>query len=167
MAKMTEDNLRSAFAGESQAHMRYLAFAARAEREQKPNVSRLFRAIAYAEEVHATNHLRTLGGIQSTSDNLKAAIDGENFEVEEMYPAYLAVARLQGQDQAQRSMNYAFEAEKIHSQLYSEAKGTVDAGRDLALEKIFVCSVCGHVALGEAPERCPICNARKESYRGF
>ena len=105
-------------AGESQAHIKYLAFAAQAEKEGKPNIARLFEAIAYAEQVHATNHLKELGGIGDTVANLEAAIGGETFEVDEMYAAYLAVAELQGEKGAKRSMTYAIEAEKIHADMY-------------------------------------------------
>lgn len=119
---MTESNLRSAFAGESQAHMRYLIFADRAEKEGYANVARLFRAIAYAEQVHATNHYRELGDINVSPQNLQVAIDGESWEVEEMYPAYLAVAQLQEEKGAQRSMGYALEAEKIHAQITKRSR---------------------------------------------
>jgi len=167
MRKMTEENLRAAFAGESQAHMRYLAFAGRAEREGRDNVARLFRAISYAEEVHATNHLRELGLIGGTADNLGAAIGGETFEVEEMYPAYMAVATQQEEKGAQRSVHYALEAEKIHAKLYADAHAAVAAGEDAALAGVYVCPVCGHTALGGAPDKCPICAAAGRVFRQF
>jgi len=128
MHKMTEENLKAAFAGESQAHMRYLIFAEVAEREGKPNIARLFRAIAYAEQVHAQNHLWELSGIQDTPRNLAEAIAGEIFEVEEMYPAYDAVAELQGEKGAKRSIHYALEAEKIHARMYEKAKEAAAKG---------------------------------------
>lgn len=164
---MTESNLRSAFAGESQAHMRYLIFADRAEKEGYANVARLFRAIAYAEQVHATNHYRELGDINVSPQNLQVAIDGENWEVEEMYPAYLVVAQLQEEKGAQRSMGYALEAEKIHAQMYKEAKEAIEKGVDPELGAIYICQVCGHTVEGEPPEKCPLCGAKREKYVKF
>ena len=115
MGQMTKENLLAAFAGESQAHMKYLIFADKAEKEKRPNVARLFRANALAERIHATNHLKELGMIGKTDANLQAGIDGETFEFEEMYPAYRAVAELQGQKRALRIMEWAMEAEKSHA----------------------------------------------------
>ena len=112
MAKMTEKSLSEAFAGESQAHMRYLNFSQAAEKEGFSNVGKLFKAIAFAEQVHASNHLKTLDGVGKTAENLQGAIEGETFETEEMYPAYDAIAKLQGQSEAQKSIHYALEAEK-------------------------------------------------------
>jgi rubrerythrin len=159
--------MQSAFAGESQAHMRYLIFADKADKEGFPNVSRLFRAIAYAERVHATNHLRELGGIQESAENLQTGINGETYEVEEMYPAFKAVAELQGEKGALRSSDWALQAEKIHAVMYGQAKTAVEAGRDLEIEDIHICEVCGHTVTGEPPDRCPICNARRERFRKF
>jgi len=129
MKEMTKENLRSALAGESQAHVKYLAFAERAVKEGKPNIARLFEAIAYAEQVHAVNHLKELQGVGDTVANLQAAIDGETFEVDEMYAAYLAVADEQGEKGARRSMTYAMEAEKIHADMYGDAVQAARAGR--------------------------------------
>jgi len=167
MRKMTEDSLKAAFAGESQAHMKYLNFAAKAEAEGKTNVARLFRAIALAEQFHASNHLRTLGGIGTGSENLAAAIAGENFEVDEMYPAYIAVATAQGEKAAQRSFTWALEAEKVHAGMYQRAKDAVDAGKDVTLGKVYVCGVCGWTGEGEPPDRCPLCNAPREKFVTF
>jgi len=167
MRKMTEENLKAAFAGESQAHMKYLAFAARAEREGFKNVARLFKAISYAEQIHATSHLRVLKGIGKTSANLEAAIGGETFEVDEMYPAYLSVAELQEEKGAQVSMNYALEAEKTHADLYTEAKEAVDAGDDAEVGDIFICNVCGYTVTEEVPDTCPVCQATKDKFSKF
>ena len=167
MHEMTASNLRSAFAGESQAHMRYLIFADKAEQEGFPNVARLFKAIAYAEQVHATNHFKTLKSLGQTADNLGVAIGGETYEVEEMYPAFVAVAELQGEKAAVRSNNWALEAEKIHAEMYSAAKSAVEDGNDAEVGSVYVCSVCGHTVEGEAPDRCPVCNAKREKYREF
>ncbi len=167
MKKMTEESLKSAFAGESQAHMKYLIFAEQAERDGFPNIARLFRAIAYAEQVHATNHFKALGMLGKSPENLGSAIEGETFEVEEMYPAYNAIAELQGEEKAKRSIRYALEAEKIHAELYSEARKLAEDGRDIEIEKVSICSVCGHTVIGDAPERCPVCNAGKSAFKEF
>jgi len=167
MRKMTENNLKDAFAGESQAHMKYLVFAEQAEKEGKPNVAKLFRAVAYAEQVHASNHLRTLEEVGTTQENLQAAMDGEDFEVEEMYPAYDAVAKLQGEKSAIKSVHFAIEAEKIHSVMYAEAREAVKQGKDSDFGDIYVCPVCGYTATGDIPERCPVCSVPKEKFPKF
>jgi rubrerythrin len=167
MKEMTRENLSAALAGESQANIKYLAFSARADKEGKPNIARLFRAIAHAEQVHATNHLKELKGIGDTTANLQAAIDGENFEVDEMYAAYLAVAEEQGEKGAMRSMTYAIEAEKIHAGLYSDAIKAAKDGGDLAIGQVYVCPVCGFTHIGEPPDRCPVCNTKKERFQVF
>ena len=167
MRQMTEANLSAAFAGESQAHMKYMAFAARAERDGFPNVARLFKAISFAEQVHATSHFRTLGHIQSTSENLHAAISGENYEVNEMYPSFIVVAEQQNEKGAAKSETWALEAEKIHAGLYSNAKQAVDNGSDLDGSPIQICSVCGWTGIGDAPDRCPVCNAKKEFFKQY
>ena len=168
MRPMTEEFLKAAFAGESQAHVKYMAFAMKAEKEGKPRIANLFRAIAYAELVHAHNHLEALGGIGTTAENLVAAKGGEDFEVEEMYPAYLANAKLQDEKKAERSFEYAVEAEKIHSDLYAAAKAAVDAGEDIAEAKVWVCPVCGWTYTGDdPPERCPVCQALAKVFKEF
>ncbi len=167
MRKMTQSNQEAAFAGESQAHMKYLAFADKADKEGFPNVARLFRATAYAEQVHATNHLKVLKGIGKTTDNLEGAIGGETFEVEEMYPAFMAVAELQEEKRALRFNEWAMEAEKIHAVLYSKAKESVDASQDIAEGHVHVCSACGWTGEGEAPDECPLCGAKKDKFVTF
>lgn len=167
MRKMTDNNLRDAFAGESQAHMKYLVYADKAEQEGKPNVAKLFRAISYAEQVHATNHLKTLGDVGTTEDNLQAAIDGEDFEVEEMYPAYDVVAKLQEEKGAVRSVHYAIEAEKIHSAMYTQAKQTVKEGKDIDIGDIYICPVCGYTDENDPPDACPVCGVSKEKFVKF
>lgn len=180
---MTRDALTSAFGGESMAHMRYLIFAEVAEKENLPNVARLFKAIAYAGYVHARNHYNILKGLNEdvkvvagapfgpgrTSKNLELAIRGENFEVEEMYPIYVEIARAQGEKDAERSFKWALEAEKLHSKLYSEAKKFVDKGKDWPLEyNVWICPVCGHTYVGsDPPEKCPVCGAPKNRYLKF
>ena len=167
MRQMTADNLKAAFAGESQAHMRYLIFADKAQREGRENVARLFRAIAYAEQVHATNHYRAMDGIKTTADNLDVAIGGETFEVDEMYPAYLEVARLQDERRAQTSLNYALETEKVHAKMYQAAKEAAIRGDDVEIGPISVCEICGYTIEGDLPERCPVCNAPRDKFKGF
>ena len=167
MRAMTKDNLEAAFAGESQAHMKYTIFADKAEKGGYPEVARLFRAISYAERVHATNHLRELGGIGDTTANLTVAIDGENYENTEMYPAFDAVAKLQEDKGAVRSIHFALEAEKIHEAMYTEAKGSVATGQDIKAAAVYVCPVCGHTVIGEAPDKCPICGVPRDKYREF
>ncbi|PKO21387.1 MAG: rubrerythrin [Chloroflexi bacterium HGW-Chloroflexi-1] len=167
MKDMTRSNLEAAFAGESQAHMKYLIFAELAEREGLANVARLFRATSFSEQMHATNHLRALGGAGKTSENLKGAFDGETFEIEEMYPAYMAVAEAQGETRATRTMSHAMEAEKTHAALYTKASEAVTAGKDVDLAATFVCDVCGYTVEGEAPERCPLCGATHSHFRQF
>ncbi len=167
MKKMTEKALNEAFAGESMAHMKYLAFADIAEREGYPKVAKLFRAIAYAEQVHAINHARNLGLLKKTLENLQEGIDGEHFEINEMYPAYDAVAKLQEEKGAQRSIFYAVEAEKIHEELYKLALKEVSAGNDLDIEDVYICPVCGHTHIGKPTEKCPICNVSPDKYVKF
>jgi rubrerythrin len=167
MEKTTETNLQAAFAGESQAHMKYLNFAYNAEKDGLPNVARLFQAASFSEQIHASNHLRALEGIQGTAANLGGALGGETFEVEHMYPDYIAVAEKQGEKKALRSMNAALEAEKVHAKLYSAAKQSVEAGKDVAAVDIWVCTACGFTMEGVPPEACPVCKAPKSKFRKF
>jgi rubrerythrin len=165
--KMTQANMENAYAGESQAHMRYLIFSEVAEKEGKPNIARLFRAIAYAEQVHATNHYRALGNINDTVANLDMAIAGETFEVEEMYPVYHEVAKFQGEKESEKSTHYALEAEKIHARMYQKAKEAALQGKDMELGVVSICPVCGYTVEGEVPEFCPICGTPKASFKSF
>ncbi|MGD0979533.1 MAG: rubrerythrin family protein [Candidatus Bathyarchaeia archaeon] len=178
--EMTETNLRSAFAGESQAHIRYKIFAERAEKSSWPNVARLFNAISIAERIHAGSHFRnilTKGGAQTvsaavfgarnTSEDLQAGIDGETFEINEMYPVYKAVAQFQEEKAAETSFTWALEAEKIHASLYKKAKQAVDQGKDVTLGSIQICSVCGYTVEGNAPDKCPICGASRDKFQTF
>lgn len=167
MHPMTKEFLEAAFAGESMAHMRYLIFAEKAKKEGKPNLARLFEAIAYAEQVHAKNHYRELGQIQDAAKNLQTCIDGENFEVTEMYPVYHNAAEFQQELGAARSAHFALEAEKIHEALYTEAKQVVETGQDLELDTVSICPVCGYTVEGDAPEFCPVCGAKRELFAAF
>ncbi|MFX0070380.1 MAG: rubrerythrin family protein [Candidatus Hermodarchaeota archaeon] len=163
MSKSLED-LKNAFAGESQANRKYLAFAQKAEKDGFPQVARLFRAAAAAETVHAHNHLRAMGGIKSTVDNLKEAISGEYHEFTEMYPEFIKDARNEGEKAAERTFNYANQVEKIHHKLYETALKAVESGKDLEKKEIYVCSVCGYTHENEAPEKCPVCGAAKKAF---
>ena len=167
MKKNSEDKLKDAFAGESQAHVRYLNFAERAEKDGRANVARLFQAAAFSEQIHAGNHLRALDGVQTTGTNLQGAISGETFEVEEMYPAYMAVAEAEGEKKAVRSMDWALQAERVHAALFTRAKQSVEAGQDLEAAPIWVCSTCGFTMEDEMPDVCPVCGARHEKFRAF
>lgn len=155
----TNDNLKAAFAGESQANRKYLAFAKKAEADGYPQVAKLFRAAAEAETVHAHAHLRAMGGIQGTVENLQAAIEGEAYEFEKMYPPFVAEAEAEKCSPAIMSFKFAMPVEKIHHGLYSKALEAVKAGHDLAAGSIYVCPVCGNTVWGAAPDKCEICNA--------
>jgi rubrerythrin len=157
----SEDNLKEAFAGESQANRKYLAFAEKADTEGYAQVAKLFRAAAAAETVHAHTHLKTLGGIGSTAENLKAAVEGETFEFKDMYPAMIATAQAEGNKKAERTFTYANEVEKIHAALYQKALDNIDSAEDV---DYYVCSVCGHTVENEAPDRCPVCKAVAKAF---
>jgi len=167
MHAMTKANLEAAFAGESQAHMKYLIFADQAEKDGFPNIARLFRANAYAEQVHATSHFKVLKKLSTTQDNLAVGVEGETFEIDEMYPAYMAVAELQEERGAVRSTKWAREAEKVHAEMYQSARQSAEAGQDAEVGKMHVCSVCGWTGEGDAPDNCPLCNAKKELFKTF
>lgn len=160
----TSDNLKAAFAGESQANRKYLAFAKKAQAEGKPGIAKLFRAAADAETVHALAHLNVLAGVKGTADNLKAAIAGEGEEFQQMYPQFVAQAQSEQQPQALRSFSNALAVEKIHYQLYTQALQDYQAGRDFAAPRIFVCQVCGNTVTGEAPDTCEICGNPKKGF---
>jgi rubrerythrin len=167
MKKMTETGLHDALAGESQAHLKYMVFADVAEKEGWANVARLFRAASFSEQIHATNHLRALDGVGKTAQNLDGAFGGESFEIAEMYPAYLAVAELQEEKRALRSMNAALEAEKVHQALYCKAQESVAQGKDVEMPAVYVCEHCGFTMEGEAPDRCPVCGAPRSRFHQF
>ena len=178
---MTSDFLHSAYGGESLAHMRYLIWGKKAKKEGFPNIAKLFEAISYAERVHAENHFKeidgdtkdvtvTAGGVfgnGKTVDNLQGAINGELHEVEQMYPVYLNAAHFQEEKGAERSFNFALEAEKIHVDLFQKAQDAAREGKDLELKSVHICPVCGHTILDEAPDSCPVCGAKKASYIEF
>jgi rubrerythrin len=155
----THDNLKEAFAGESQANRKYTAFARKAEKDGFPNIARLFRTAAEAETIHALAHLDALDGIGDTVANLQAAAAGETYEADEMYPPMLATAEAEGH-KAKRMFGYALKAEAVHAQLYNLALEAAKQGQDMADVPYYLCPVCGHIELGEMPETCPICGAK-------
>ncbi len=160
----TTDNLKAAFAGESQANRKYLAFAQKAQQEGFPQIARLFRAAAEAETVHAHAHLRVLQGVKSTAENLQAAIAGEAYEFQQMYPEFIAAAEKEGQKGALTSFRHANAVEQVHHQLYSAALAAIQTGRDLPAAAIYICPVCGHTVIGERPEKCPVCGTARAKY---
>ncbi len=160
----TIDNLKGAFAGESQANRRYLAYARKAEEEGLHQIAKLFRAAAEAETIHALNHLRIMGEIRPTKENLVTAISGETFEFKTMYPQYLTQAKNEGNKQAVWTFDVANKVEQIHANLFSKAAETLKSGKKPILVEYFVCSVCGNTVEGEAPEKCSVCGAPKEKF---
>jgi rubrerythrin len=160
----TSENLQAAFAGESQANRKYLAFAKRAESDGYPQIAKLFRAAAAAETVHAHAHLRVMGGVNDTAANLQAAIDGEGFEFKEMYPKFLAEAESEKNQGAATSFGNALAVERIHHGLYTEALNTFKEGEDLSEAPIYVCQVCGNTVAGDPPDRCPVCSVPKDRF---
>jgi rubrerythrin len=160
----TSENLKNAFAGESQANRRYLAFAQKADEEGHPLVARLFRAAAEAETVHAMNHVRVMGEVKSTAENLDAAIVGETFEFKQMYPEYLKTARDAKNNQAAWSFNVANQVEQIHADLFTKASKMLRTGKELPKAEYYVCSVCGNTVENEPPEKCPVCGNPKSKF---
>jgi rubrerythrin len=159
----TVENLKAAFAGESQANRRYLAFATAAEKEGYSQIAKLFRAVAAAETVHAHNHLRLLGEINATADNLKAAQAGENYEVTTMYPEFMGVAETEGEKKALNSFKWAWEVEKEHEELFKQTLANL--GGEFQNLEIWVCPVCGSTHVGVRPEKCPVCGTPGERFQ--
>ena len=157
----SEKNLKDAFAGESQANRKYLAFAQKANKEGYPQVAKLFRAAAEAETVHAHTHLRALKGINSTADNLKEAIGGETYEFQSMYPPMIKAAKEESNAAAERSFTYANEVEKVHAALYQKALDNLDSPTEV---DYYVCSVCGYTCENEPPDECPVCQAKAKAF---
>ena len=157
----TNQNLADAFAGESQANRKYLAFAKQADREGYPQIARLFRATAEAETIHAHAHLKAMGGIKSTLDNLQTAISGETYEYAEMYPPFIRQAEAENNLEAVRSFKLANAAEEVHANLYKKAIESIETKE---LVDLYLCPVCGYIAENHAPDNCPICNAKNSSF---
>ncbi|KYC53517.1 MAG: Rubrerythrin [Candidatus Methanofastidiosum methylothiophilum] len=161
MKEKTKKNLMEAFAGESQANRKYLAFSNKAEQEGYPGVAKLFKAAAAAETVHAHSHLRALGGINTTKENLQEAISGETHEFNSMYPKMIEEAKAEGESAAERSFVFANKVEQIHAELYKNALNNLD---NFPVKDYYVCSVCGYTVADEAPEKCPVCGAMKKAF---
>lgn len=181
MMQTTEDNLRNAFAGESQARVKYLVFADKARNEGFPNVARLLMAISDAEQVHAAHHFQLLSQLKggfttiakgtfgpgNTSKNLDLCLIGETYEITEMYPSFKTVAESQGEKSAFISFDWAYQTEKVHAELFKKAKDAVDIRKDVNLKAIQICQVCGYTLEGEAPDKCPVCQAAKDKFRAY
>lgn len=161
----TEENLKAAFAGESQANRRYLAFAKKAEEDGFSNVAKLFRAVAEAETVHANNHLRVMKVVKTTQDNLQVALGGETYEFTEMYPSFIKIAKSEEITDAVGSFSDANQVEKIHGNLYKKAIESVKKSEDIEKKEYFVCQVCGNTVEGQTPENCPICGSPREKFK--
>lgn len=161
----TEDDLKAAFAGESQANRRYLAFAARAEQDGYPQIAKLFRAAAEAETVHALNHLRVMGGIKGTGENLREAIAGETHEYTKMYPGFIEDAKKEKNKAAEIGFTVANKVEEVHAGLYKKALEAADAKKDMPKKDIHVCQVCGMTVEGDAPDECLVCKAKKDKFK--
>ncbi len=160
----TMENLAAAFAGESQANRKYLAYAAKADKDGFPQVAKLFRAAAEAETIHAHAHLRAMGGINSTLENLEEAIAGEAHEFTDMYPGFIAEAEKEGNKKAVTTFKFAMPVEEVHHGLYAKALEAVKGGGDLPEASILICPVCGHTIESCAPEKCPVCNTPGKKY---
>lgn len=160
----TTENLKAAFAGESQANRKYLAYAKKAEQDGYSQVAKLFRAAAEAETVHALAHFDVLKGVNETRKNLEDAIKGENYEHTDMYPGFIEQAKKEGNKEALRSFNYANAVEKIHEAKYKEAAAAVSGGKDLPKTKLYVCPICGNIE-EEPPERCSVCGAAGSAFK--
>jgi len=161
----TMENLETAFAGESQANRKYLFFAEKADKEGHPQIARLFRAAAESETVHARNHLKTMGGIGSTRDNLQDAAKGELYEFTEMYPGFITQAKEEKNQGAETTFDWANKVEKIHHGLYRKALENLEAEKETKDEPYFVCQGCGYTVAGEAPDKCPVCGAPRKMFK--
>lgn len=159
----THDNLKEAFAGESQANQKYRAFAKKAEQDGFTNVAKLFRLTAEAERIHAEGHLRSLEGVGTTAENLETAINGETYEFKEMYPPMVKQAE-SDQHKAKRMFDYAVAAEEVHAKLYTLALEAVKQGKDLTGVEFFLCPVCGYIEMGKPTNPCPVCGAKPDKF---
>ncbi len=160
----TVENLKVAFAGESQANRKYLAFARQAEKEGYPQIAKLFRAAAEAETIHALAHLANMGGVGSTLENLRSAVAGETYEFTEMYPPMVEQAQRENH-KARYMLGFANAAEKIHAGLFGQALKALESGADLSTMDVYLCPVCGDVEFGTPPDKCPVCGAPGSKYQ--
>src|SRR5512138_3122789 len=160
----TNENLATAFAGESQANRKYLAFALRAEQERLPQIAKLFRAAAEAETIHALGHLGNMGGVGTTLQNLEAAVAGETYEFTKMYPPMVEQAKGEGH-KARTMLDFANRAEKVHAGLFAQALEALRSGKDLSQMDVYLCPVCGDLEFGVPPDKCPICGAPASKFQ--
>jgi rubrerythrin len=160
----SQDDLMAAFAGESQANRKYLAFAKQAEKDGFKQIAKIFKGAAAAETVHAHNHLKAAGGIKSTKENVKGAIEGEHHEFTNMYPEMIKHAEEEDNKQALRTFKLANDVEKVHEALYKKALAALEADKDMEEQSVYVCSVCGMTVEGDAPDVCPVCKAKKKAF---
>ncbi len=165
MSTQSKKNLQAAFAGESQANRRYLAYAQKADEEGFINIARLFRAVAQSETIHAFNHLKTLGEVKSTQENVETALHGEQDEVSSMYPMFMDQAKRDADNDALKSFFWANEAEKIHADFYEKALSSLKEGKDVEIKEIYICATCGYTVEGEPPEKCPNCGVDKSEFQ--
>ncbi len=161
--KTTMDNLKEAFAGESQANRKYLAYSKKAATEGYPQVAKLFKAAAEAETIHALAHFQAMGGVKTTLENLKDAVAGETYEYKEMYPPMLELATSDNH-RAKTMFGFALKAEEVHAKLYAKALAALEANTDMAAAEVYLCTVCGNIEFGKPTERCPICKAPADKY---
>ncbi|MDD1672291.1 MAG: rubrerythrin family protein [Methanomicrobiales archaeon] len=161
----TEENLKSAYTGESQANRKYASFSEQAESEGFKNVAKLYRAASEAEAIHARRLLRVMGAIGPTAENLKKSVDGETYEYTSMYPDFIKAAEGEKKSEAVTAFTYAMKAEEVHAGLYKKSLDAIQSKRDLNVSKIYVCSICGNIVFNEPPEKCPICSAFKKKFQ--
>ena len=161
----TELKLKEAFAGESQANRKYTVFAEQADIEGFKNVAKLYRAAAEAEAIHARKMIRVLGGVGITMENLKKSVEGETHEFKSLYPAFIKEGEEEKKSEAVTAFTYAMKAEVVHADLYRRAMNAIQGKRDLSMEKISICTVCGNIFFGELPEKCPICSVFKKKFK--
>jgi rubrerythrin len=164
MVMATLENIKAAFAGESQANRKYLAFSEKADKEGFKNVARLYRAASQAEAIHAKRELSVMGGIKKTAENLQGSIEGETDEFTEMYPAFVEEAKTEGKPEAVAIFTHAMKAEQVHAGLYTKALEAVLAGKDFEGAEVFLCPWCGNIEIGKAPETCPICGEAGKNF---
>lgn len=164
---MVRQFLEDAFCGESKAHMKYSIFAEKAEKEGLHNLAKMYRAIAYAEFVHAKNHFIALGHLSDITENLKSSIEGETFEVDNMYPVYLNASEFEKEKEAERSNHFALEAEKGHIVMYKDALEKAEKNQDVKSDTFYVCPICGYTTDEPVQDKCPVCGAKKEFFVKF
>ena len=160
----TNENLKEAFAGESQANRRYLAYAKKAGSEGYPEIAKLFKAAAEAETVHAMAHLRVTGDVRSTQENLDEAMKGESYEFKQMYPRFIEQARQEQNKAALASFQNAMVVEQVHFSLFYDAAKALKEGKDLPARNIFICTVCGNTMVDSVPDKCPVCSSAKDKF---